>query len=99
MNKELIDKLWNQAVRESDEDGTISTRYSFAALVWNYYSLNHAQMWLKQIDDEIKAEREACAKECDELAGMLFCHGDKDGAGIAVGLRDSIRARRAHETH
>jgi hypothetical protein len=39
------------------------------------------------------AEREACAKECDELAGMLFCHGDKSGAEIAVSLRDTIRAR------
>jgi hypothetical protein len=39
------------------------------------------------------AELEACAKVCDELAGMLFCHGDKDGAGIAMSLRDEIRAR------
>lgn len=38
-------------------------------------------------------EREACAKECDELAGILFCHGDKEGAELAVSLRDTIRAR------
>jgi len=38
-------------------------------------------------------EREACAKECDEWAGMLFGHGDKSGADIAVSLRDTIRAR------
>ena len=38
-------------------------------------------------------EREACAKECDELAGILFCHGDKEGAEIAVSMRDTIRAR------
>ena len=39
------------------------------------------------------AEREACAKECDELAGILFGHGDKSGAEIVVSLRDTIRAR------
>ena len=39
------------------------------------------------------AERQACAKECDELAGMFFCYGDKSGAEIAVSLRDTIRAR------
>ena len=44
-------------------------------------------------DAAAAAEREACVKECDELAGMLFCHGDKSGAEIAVSLRDTIRAR------
>jgi hypothetical protein len=41
----------------------------------------------------VKAEREACAKECDELAGILACHNDKDGSEICVSLRDTIRAR------
>ena len=39
------------------------------------------------------AEREECQKACDELAGLLFCHGDKSGAEIAISLRDAIRAR------
>ena len=39
------------------------------------------------------AEREVCQKACDELAGLLFCHGDKSGAEIAISLRDDIRAR------
>jgi hypothetical protein len=43
--------------------------------------------------DEREIEREACAKECDELAGFLACHNDKDGSGICVSLRDTIRAR------
>lgn len=45
------------------------------------------------IEAAVNEEREACAKECDELAGMLFGHGDKSGAEIAVSLRDTIRAR------
>ena len=42
------------------------------------------------------AEREACAKECDELAGILACHNDKDGSEICVSLRDTIRERSAN---
>jgi hypothetical protein len=43
--------------------------------------------------DAIAGEREACAKECDELAGILVCHNDRDGADICVSLRDTFRAR------
>ncbi len=39
------------------------------------------------------AEREACAKVCDELAGILLGHKDRAGAEICVSLRDDIRAR------
>lgn len=39
------------------------------------------------------AEREECAKVCDEAAGMLLSHRDRAGAEIAVALRDSVRAR------
>jgi hypothetical protein len=38
----------------------------FAELVRKDYSFTHAQMWLKRFDDAIKAEREACAKVCEE---------------------------------
>ena len=31
------------------------------------------------------------AKKCNELCGMLYCHGDKEGAEIAMSLRDSIK--------
>lgn len=45
------------------------------------------------IKKAVEYEREACAKVCDELAGVLFCHNDKEGADLAVSLRDSIRSR------
>ncbi len=33
MNRELIDELWNQATRETLQDGTLNERYHFAKLV------------------------------------------------------------------
>ena len=39
---------------------------AFAKLVRNDYSNKHAQLWLKRIDDAVKAEREACAKVCED---------------------------------
>jgi hypothetical protein len=43
--------------------------------------------------EAVEAEREACAKVCDELAGVLASHRDRDGSDICVSLRDTIRAR------
>jgi hypothetical protein len=39
----------------------------FAELVRNDYSSKHASLWLRRIDEAVKAEREACAKVCDSL--------------------------------
>jgi hypothetical protein len=33
MDKELIDELWNQATRETLQNGTLNERYHFAKLV------------------------------------------------------------------
>lgn len=35
---------------------------------------------------------EEAAKQADEACGAMFCHGDKEGAEIAMALRDAIRA-------
>ena len=37
----------------------------FAELVRNDYSSSHANLWLRRIDEAVKAEREACAKFCE----------------------------------
>jgi hypothetical protein len=39
----------------------------FAELVRNNYSSSHANLWLRRIDEAVKAEREACAKVCEQL--------------------------------
>lgn len=61
----------------------------FAKLVRNDYSNKHAQLWLKRIDEAVKAEREACAEICDrfqardvgmqpaECAGAIRARGEK----------------------
>lgn len=41
----------------------------------------------------VLAEREACAIVCDELAGLLIGHNDRDGGEIAIYLREAIRNR------
>jgi hypothetical protein len=41
----------------------------FAELVRNDYSSKHANLWLKRIDEAVKAERQECAKAC-ELEGL-----------------------------
>jgi len=47
---------------------------AFAKLVRNDYSNKHAQLWIKRVDDAVKAEREACAKVCDYYAGPFNAH-------------------------
>jgi hypothetical protein len=41
---------------------------AFAKLVRDDYSNKHAQLWLKRIDEAVKAEREACAMVCETHA-------------------------------
>ncbi len=59
-------------VYEGDQDrvlfegGIVECLTRFAKLIRNDYSNKHAQLWLKRIDEAVKAEREACAKVADE---------------------------------
>ena len=57
----------------------------FAKLVRNDYSNKHAQLWLRRIDDAVKAEREACAK-------LIESHGQTLANGLM--LTEAIRARK-----
>jgi hypothetical protein len=66
---------------------------AFEALVRADEREAFAKIQFESILQAIKIEREACAKVCDELAGLLACHGDRDGADLCVSLRDTIRAR------
>jgi hypothetical protein len=52
-------KHWND-----DESNKLE---AFAKLVRDDYSNKHAQLWLKRIDEAVRAEREACAKVCDDI--------------------------------
>jgi hypothetical protein len=52
---------------QSGEIAHLEQLKAFEALVRDDYSNKHAQLWLKRIDEAVKAEREACAKLCDDI--------------------------------
>ncbi len=49
-------------------DAMVTFLEAFAKKVRDDYSNKHAQLWLKRIDEAVKAEREACAKVCETHA-------------------------------
>ena len=60
----------------------------FAALVRNDYSYTHASLWLTRIKGAVEAEREACAKVCDDIDAE---YGGEDV--LATWCAKAIRAR------
>lgn len=70
MNRATIDMLWQQAMRESVEAGEMFTRYHFAAFVADAEAKrihDEGMVTVGHMREQIAAEREACAKVCDEL--------------------------------
>ena len=61
---------------------TLRELEAFAKLVRDDYSYKHAALWLKRIDEAVKAEREACADIADSMDAC------QDGA-----IGKAIRAR------
>ena len=57
-----------------------------------YIAPSHATDCADQLQCFAALVLEEAAKVADEACGAMFCHGDKDGAEIAMGLRDAIRA-------
>jgi hypothetical protein len=72
MNRDDIIRMAREAgLRPIDEFAGAWITYDepierFAKLIRNDYSTKHAQLWLKRIDEAVAAEREACAKVCEE---------------------------------
>jgi hypothetical protein len=66
---------------------------AFEALVRNDYSNKHAQLWLKRIDEAVKAEREACAKVCDDINAKYKWPDDVAERVASQWCADAIRAR------
>jgi hypothetical protein len=61
---------------------------SFAKLVVEDYNNKHSQLWQVCIEDVVKAEREACAKVCDDIDAE---YGREDV--LATWCAKAIRAR------
>jgi len=79
MDKELIDQLWNRALRESIENGEQFTRYRFAQLVFAL-GVMHGPDYKHGYADGAFEERQACAamvKPLDEsLADEILARGN-----------------------
>ena len=71
---------------------------SFAKLVRDDYSNKHAQLWLKRIDEAVKAERDACAVIAEEYfcgCGRGKCpEEDARAHEIAEAIRARAQAER-----
>jgi hypothetical protein len=70
MDKELIDQLWNRALRESIENGEQFTRYRFAQLVFEL-GVNYGPDYKNGYADGAFEERDECAKAFESQEGWL----------------------------
>ncbi len=68
----------------SETDWQIFER--FAKLIRNDYSNKHAQLWLKRIDEAVKAEREEIAKMFDEPMRLVPFVQNHEGGGMICGF-------------
>ena len=66
MTREELDALWFQAMRQSIEAGEDFIRYHFAALVADATRGDYFEGWGEGYKAGVIAEREACAKVCEE---------------------------------
>ena len=88
MTQDEIDIMWQQAMRQSIEDGEMFTRYHFAKLVV-------AKAWVDGYREGVKAEREACIKLVEGLpAPDEYSITDKSMWDVTcIDCADAIRAR------
>jgi hypothetical protein len=66
---------------------------AFAKSIRNHYSYTHAQLWLKRFDDAVRAEREACAKVCEDISSKYKWPDDTAEKVASQWCADRIRAR------
>jgi hypothetical protein len=93
MDRELILKLAKDAGLFTHKEVQPEIE-AFAKLVRDDYSNKHAQLWLKRIDEAVKAEREACAKLADDRlmdTSALMSMPPKSSAAWSIAA--AIRAR------
>jgi len=65
----------------------------FAALVRDNYNNKHSQLWQVCVEEVVEAEREACAKVCDEIVAR-YRHADDAAEMVAANwCAAGVRAR------
>ena len=95
MTKDEIIEMARQAGMAYEDDtnryiANIDDLQDFAKLVRNDYSNKHAQLWLKRIDEAVKAEREACA---DMVFRYISQTDNMEARGCLASVAHDIRAR------
>lgn len=87
MDRDTLDRLWQQALMESVRDGEQYTRYHFAALIEQHLTSavhschpNCDKPACVAIRAAVAAEREECARVCDT-------HWDDNGQHCANAIR------------
>jgi hypothetical protein len=94
MSREAIDQMWQRAMRQSIEDNEMLTRYHFDALV-RADEREQGQKWFDAVTAQhrvmILAEREACAKVCEQMP----THVDRHNAVTQASAKDCAAAIRA----
>jgi hypothetical protein len=85
MTQDEIDTMWQQAMRQSIEEGEMFTRYHFAKLVADKAFQNGYEKGVAAFNEAVLIEREACAKLCDkELEDWKY---DADVVDVAIAIR------------
>lgn len=112
MNRDTLHRLWQQALMQSVADGEDFTRYQFAA---NFAALiedhlksqgwrqcakgQRTTQWCGMVEQAVKAERDACAKVCEEIEmqghSLWDRTADPDAQGRATGAMDCAAAIRS----
>ncbi len=99
MTREELDTLWDKSVNESIKAGDSYARYRYAEYVAKAALAEPAHIHTcppdcqkplcvnrrREIEAAVEAEREACKKECDEIAERF--------GGTARDCSEAIRAR------
>ncbi len=67
MTQDEIDTMWQQAMRQSIEEGEMFTRYHFAKMVADKAFQNGYVKGVAAFAEAVELEREACAKVCEEF--------------------------------
>jgi hypothetical protein len=69
MTQDEIDTMWQQAMRQSIEEGEMFTRYHFAKLVSAKAFQDGYEKGVAAFNEAVWIERKACAKVCDGYIG------------------------------
>ena len=68
MTQDEIDTMWQQAMRQSIEEGEMFTRYQFAKLVAAKAFQSGYEKGVAAFNEAVELEREACAKTLESIS-------------------------------